>query len=128
MRTLEIFDLRIAAIHGFGGEGGNVMDVRHEEFMAMADAYLGPRFDREKLAQVESLQLALREAQASLYRELDACEIERARYVDEVNKVHVAIALQCEAILGPSDFVKLFGMIPSEIGGHLDREVFLALA
>lgn len=128
MRTLEIFDLRIAAVHGLGCEGGNVMDVRHEEFMAMADAYLGPRFDREKLAQVESLQLALREAQASLYRELDACKIERARYVDEVNKVHVAIALQCEAILGPSDFVKLFGMTPSEIGGHLDREVFLALA
>ena len=128
MSALEIFDLRIAAIHGLGGAGGDVMDVRHEEFMAMADAFLGQHFDRTKLAKVESLQIALHEAQADLYEALESHRIDRTRYVDEVNNVHNSIAQQCEAILGASDFVKLFGAPPAEIGAHIDKEVFLAQA
>lgn len=102
------------------------MDLRHEEFMAMADAFLGPHFDRVKLAQVELLQLALHDALANLARELDSHRIERSRYVDEVNKVHADIAQRCEAILGRSDFLKLFGVTPLEAGGYIDKEVFLA--
>lgn len=128
MSALEIFDRRIAAIHGPGGAGGDVMDVRHEEFMAMADAFLGQGYDRAKLAKVESLQLALQEAQAGLYQALSSHRIDRRRYVDEVNRIHNAIAQQCEAILGASDFVKLFGATPAEISGHIDKEVFLAQA
>lgn len=104
------------------------MDVRHEEFMAMADAFLGRRYDRAKLAKVESLQLALQEAQADLHQALASRRIDRSRYVDEVNRIHSSIAQQCEVILGASDFVKLFGATAAEIGGHIDKEVFLAQA
>lgn len=128
LNALRNFDLRIAAIHGLGGAGGEVMDVRHEEFMAMADAFLGQRFDRTKLAKVESLQLSLHQAQADLCKALESHRIDRNRYVDEVNKIHNFVAQQCEEILGASDFVKLFGATPAEIGSHIDREVFLAQA
>jgi hypothetical protein len=85
MSALKIFELQIAAAHGPGGAGGGVMDVRHEEFMAMANAFLGPHFDRVKLAQVELLQLALHDALAKLASELDSHRIERSRYLDEVS-------------------------------------------
>jgi hypothetical protein len=128
MSTLAIFDLRIAAIHGLGGGGGDVMDVRHAEFLAMADAFLGHGFDRAKLARVESLQLALHAAQADLDQALEGRRIDRSRYADEVNRAHSAIARQCEAILGASNFVKLFGATPAQIAGLIDKEIFLAQA
>lgn len=104
------------------------MDIRHEEFMAMADAFLGPHFDRAKLAQVESLQLHLHDAQARLTRDLDTRQIGRSLYVDELNKVHAHIAQRCEAILGSSDFEKLFGISPSEAGAYIDKDLFLTHA
>lgn len=128
MSAFQIFESRIAVTHRPHGAGGGVMDVRHEEFMAMADALLGPHFDRVKLAQVEQVQLALHDAQASLARELDCGRIERARYVDEVNQLHVNIAQQCESILGRADFLKLFGVAPFEVGAYIDKEEFLAQA
>lgn len=123
---LREFDIRIAAIHGLGGAEEEVMDLRHEEFMAMADAFLGPGFDPIKLARVESLQLALRDAQAALSKTLQAQQIDRIRYFEEVSKVHGSIAKQCEAILGPANFIKLFGVTPREIGANIDMEAFLA--
>lgn len=125
MKALAIFDARIAAIHGLGGGEGDVMDVRHAEFIAMADAFLGPAYDREKLAQVESLQRELHIVHASLCKELAAHQIAPDRYVDEVNHIHFSIAQQCEAVLGQSDFFKLFGVTPAELRKHIDKEVFL---
>jgi hypothetical protein len=101
------------------------MDVRHEEFVAMADAFLGPDFDRAKLAQVELLQLALHEGQASLCEELDSNRTDGARYVEEANMLHVRIAAQCEAVLGPADFLRLLGVSPAEINNHINKEIFL---
>lgn len=104
------------------------MDTRHEEFMAMADAFLGPQFDRVKLAQVEKLQVDLHEGQARLATELDSHRIERSLYVDEVSKLHADIAQRCETILGRSNFQKLFGILLAEAGTCIDMEVFLAKA
>lgn len=125
MKVDKSFDLRIAAIHGLDGGEGDVMDVRHEEFIAMADAFLGADFDRAKLAQVELLQLALHEGQARLCEELDSNRIDGARYVEEANMLHARIASQCEAILGPADFLRLFGVSPAEISNHINKEIFL---
>lgn len=126
MRDVDSFELRIAALHGLGA-GGDVMDVRHEECMAMADAFLGENFDRAKLAQVESLQLALHEVQAKLCRDLDAELIEPTHYVDEVNALHAHIARQCETILGPRNFLELFGVTRAE-SAPIDKELFPAKA
>lgn len=124
MRPLKSFDARIVAIHRSGSSGREVMDVRHEEFMAMAHAHLGRGFDEAKLAEVERLQRILRTTQADLYKDFCARQLDPARYVDEVNKIHFSVAQQCEAILGPSNFLKLFGVTPSEIEHHIDKAAF----
>jgi hypothetical protein len=127
MKANEIFESRISAIHGLS-EGNEIMNVRHEEFMAMADAFLGADFDRAKLARVEALQLALHEAQLKLSGQMSARQIERMEYVDAVNELHSRIAQQCAAVLGRPNFLKLFGVSPAEAGAYIDREQFLAQA
>lgn len=104
------------------------MDIRHEEFMVMADAFLGPRFDRAKLAQIEALQRDLHDAQARPTRQLDAGRIGRPLYADQLNKVNAHIAQRCQAILGSSDFEKLFGITPSEASPNIDKDLFLTQA
>ena len=104
------------------------MNVRHDEFMAMADAFLGEGFDRAKLAQVESLQLALHEGQAELSKALAANLLEPTDYVDAVNRLHALTAQQCETILGSHNFLMLFGIPPAEAGSYIDKEQFLAQA
>jgi hypothetical protein len=101
------------------------MDLRHQEFMAMADTYLGPRFNRGKLAETEALQLALHEAQGALAGLLDRQQIDRRGYFEALNNLQVSIARQCVAILGTANFVKLFGVDPSEVAATLDKEIFL---
>ena len=102
------------------------MDVRHEEFMAMADAFLGKDFDRKKLIAVEVLQLRLHDEQAELYKQLESHQIDKNGYVEKVNKVHVSIARSCEKILGARNFRVLFGATPNEICSHIDKAVFVA--
>jgi hypothetical protein len=126
LKNAEIFDRRITALHAAGM--GAVMDVRHEEFMAMADAFLGEGFDRAKLAQIESLQLALHDGQAELSKALAANLVEPADYVDAVNRLHARTAQQCETILGSPSFLMLFGVPASEAGAYIDKEQFLAQA
>lgn len=104
------------------------MDVRHEEFMAMADAFLGPDFNPVKLAEVEALQRALHRGQAKLAKALHEHRIERTRYVDELNALHAIIARQCEQVLGPRDFLTLFGITSTEASAGIDREEFLTQA
>jgi hypothetical protein len=124
--ALAFFDSRIAAIHGRGDKGGDVMDVRHEEFMAMTEAFLGPDYDSSKLAEVESQQLALQSAQAELAAALASNRIGPNQYLERVNSVHAEIAERCESILGPEDFQKLFGVPASQIGPYIDKETFMA--
>ena len=101
------------------------MDIRHEEFMAMADAFLGQGFDRAKLAKVERLQAELHTEQARLSAELAASQLKPERYVDEVNRLHSAIAKKCETILGPPGFLALFGLTAAQVLAHIDKQTFL---
>ena len=125
MSPQECFDRRIAAIHRLGGAGGRKMDIRHEEFMTMADAFLGPDFDKEKLNEVKVLQRKLHDAQAMLYLELQAKRIDRSKFINENNKISSAMARQCELVLGETNFQKLFGASPSELDGFIDKDSFL---
>lgn len=120
----EIFDSRIAAIHQ-GDKGDEAMDVRHEEFVAMTEAFLGPDYDGEKLAQVESEQLALQQTQARLADDLAMQRIGPSEYLNRVNRIHAETAQRCESILGAEDFEKLFGVPVSEIGPYIDKEAFM---
>jgi len=126
------FDKRIASIHGLDNptrDGSNIgegtMDIRHAEFQEMANVYLGKDFDGGKLWLVESLQTALHDGQAELYRRFQAHELEAEQYVELFNALLDDTFAACEAILGTENFLKLFGAPRAELAGFIDREAFL---
>jgi hypothetical protein len=126
------FDRRIAAIHGLDNpvrHGSNIeestMDVRHAEFQAMASVFLGDGFDPTKLGQVEDLQIALHKQQAELYHRYDAEQLGPEEYVESFNTSLGDTFAKCEAILGPENFLKLFGAPRSELAGFIDKEAFI---
>lgn len=100
------------------------MDVRHAEFGAMADVFLGVDYDPVKLRQVEDLQVALHQRQAELSRRHDQGEISDEEYVDAANAAINDTFRECQTILGPEDFCKLFGSSPNEGVGLIDRAAF----
>ena len=132
MSLEEEFDRRIAAIHGLGDPstsdgttGESLMDIRHAEFQAMTDVFLGEDFDQTKLRQVEALQIALHSRQAELYRLYEAKKIGSEEYVDSFNTLLEETFKKCEDVLGQEDFLKLFGAPRSQLAGFIDKETFL---
>jgi hypothetical protein len=131
--SLELeFDKRIAAIHGLyylnSGDrkrGDDAMDIRHAEFQAMADVFLGKGFDGSKLKQVEELQIALHKEQRKLYEDYEAERLEPGDYVRSFNALLDETFLKCEEILGQESFLQLFGAPRSELAGFIDQETFL---
>ena len=100
------------------------MDVRQAEFQAMADVFLGENFDQAKLKQVEDLQITLHNEQATLYQRYEAQEIGPDEYVELFNAMLVETFDKCEDVLGPENFIKLFGVPRSELAGFIDKEAF----
>lgn len=126
------FYKRINEIHGLDnplGERSNIeestMDIRHAEFQAMADVFLGSDFDRSKLRLVESLQAALHDQQTELYGRYETEELDAETYVESFNSLLKDTFAGCEAILGAESFLKLFGVPRSELAGFIDKDAFL---
>lgn len=134
MDPMRDFDQRLAAVHGLDSEntvdrnsGDNSMDTRHNEFQAMADAFLGENFDRTKRDKVENLQIALHEQQAVLYQRYEDGQIGPEEYVTSFNALLDNTFTECEKILGQTDFLKLFRAPRSELAGFIDQEAFLGI-
>lgn len=131
---LEEFDRHIEAIHGLSDPnttssrptGENPVDIRHAEFQAMTDVFLGKDFDQTKLKQVEDLQIALHSKQAEFYRSYEAGKMEPEEYVQSFNVLLEKTFKKCEDILGQEDFLKLFRAPRSQLAGFIDKEIFLA--
>lgn len=134
MNPEQEFDRRMAAMHGRGLRADAVpfsgartpVDVRHEEYAAMVDVFLGADFDAAKRKQVEDLQIVLHQQDVALYRRFHDGELSAEQYVDEANALLDETARKCEEILGAADFEKLFGAPRAELTGMIDREAFLA--
>jgi len=122
----ELFARKIHAIHAGTGieEGG--MDIRHEEFTAMAEVYLGHDYDQDKLAEVERIQIRMQEGQNALTVAFDAKRLTAEQYVDACNQLLQDSISICERILGPDHFKMLFGIDASETVGIIDKETFMA--
>ncbi len=132
MSLEEEFDRRIAAIHGLGDPntndgtaGESPVDIRHAEFQAMADVFLGEDFDQAKLKQLEELQIALHLKQEELAQDYEAGKIGAEDYVESVNALLEEDLKKCEGILGQGDFLKFFGAPRSQLTGFIDKETFL---
>lgn len=131
---IEELDRRLAEIHGLdcsiNGKPREKtkeakMDVRHDEFQAMADVFLGENYDRTKLEAVEGLQIALRQQQETLLERYKGGQMAPEQYVDEFNKGLLETFASIERVLGARDFLRLFGAPIDQLGGYIDKETFL---
>jgi hypothetical protein len=125
------FTRRLAAIHELDKDEvitaeENSIDIRNEEFQAMADVFLGEDYDKQKIRKVDDLQIYLHKQQARLCQYHDAGKLSSEVYVRSFNSLLSDVFKKCEAILGQEDFIKMFGGPPSEVGGFIDEEVFFA--
>ena len=126
-RELE-YRKRIAAIHGLDGQEVDDQDpvyIRHAEFQAMADVFLGEDYDQAKLGEVEKLQIVLHQKQTELYKNYEAQEIGPKAYVDSVNGLIGTTFREIEAILGQADFEALFGMRRLQMACMINKKRFL---
>ena len=122
------YQKRIAAIHGLDGQEADnqdPVDVRHAEFQAMADVFLGEDYDQAKLREVEGLQIIVHEKQAELYKNYIAQEIGPEAYVDSLNGLVDTMFTEMEGILGQDDFEALFCMRRSQMQKMVNKKRFL---
>lgn len=133
-RLIEELDRRLARIHGITGAHAAIdcekakeaaMNVRHEEFQAMADVFLGENYDRGKLDAVERLQLAIGKMQAKLSAQLDEGKLTPEQYVERFNDKLAETFGNIERILGADDFQRLFRAPRDQLGGYIDKEAFM---
>lgn len=127
----EEFDRRLATIHGLENmnpgrtkRSAPPTDVRHAEFEAMTDVFLGPDFDRGKLERVERLQVSLLDRHAELFRQHENGEMSSGKCVDSLNRATNDVFAEIEGILGPDGFLKLFGVPRHEAAAWFDEESF----
>ncbi len=71
------------------------------------------------------MQVALDQQHADLSHRHDQGELSDGEYVDAANAAMVETFRKCEKVLGQEDFRKLFGVLPHEVTGLIDREAFL---
>jgi hypothetical protein len=104
---------------------GTPIDVRHAEFKAMTDVFLGEDFDPVKLQQVEDLQVEAHRNQAALARRHERHELSDDEYIAAANASSETAFRRCESILGAETCSKLFGVSVDEVIGLIDRTAFL---
>ena len=134
MSLEEEYSKRIAAIHGQDSPKLGKLSpeerssyIKHVEFRAMADVFLGEDFDRDKLATIENLQGDLQKEQAWLYQSYEAGNLRPEKYLESLNKLAKDTFEKIEHILGTENFLKLFRTNRSglaEIGGLIDKDAF----
>jgi hypothetical protein len=105
----------------------NSLTPEEQEFQTLADSSLGKGYDQRKLSQVGNLRLTLRFEQGRLAQQLGNNHISRSQYINQLNELFRRTYSECEKILGPQDFEKLFGMPLSEVDNMVDRDLFLAI-
>jgi hypothetical protein len=84
--------------------------ISEKELWALVEVNLGEKYNREKISRVARLQRELHEKQEQLVSQLNREAITAEKYIERLRTVLTETALACEKILGPDDFVKLFGV------------------
>jgi len=122
LKTNSEFSARIAAVHS---EASEETDVRHGELEAMFDTFLS-NANAQRRAEVEKLQINLIKKQGELQAALRKKRIAPQVYVDLFNELLAQTFRDCEKVLGPRDFKRLFGAAPANLGGYIDKAAFLS--
>ncbi|MBI2120428.1 MAG: hypothetical protein HYT94_02270 [Parcubacteria group bacterium] len=101
-------------------------DMIDEELLAQFKHRLGPNYDKVKIAEIASLQIAMRAKKEQLVEEFMNKSRCAESYVDAMNDLFVSTCTKCEAVLGKADFEKFFDVPLAKITGIIDKETFLA--
>jgi len=87
-----------------------VLEVARRELQALADTYLGEDYNPERIKAVAEVQRTLKIRQGEIARRVRAGELAFNEYASALRDLVTTAATDCEKILGPTDFVKLFGV------------------
>ena len=101
-------------------------EIRHNEFQALTEAFLGKHYDQEKLRLVEQEQTNLDDLRSQLIKKYKSKKLTPEDYVDQVNRLILETFKKIEKILGAKDFLKLFAADPEHAGGYIDKDLFLS--
>ena len=104
-------------------EPKTTQDVVRQELQAMFDVCLGEGYPKSKVDAVAELQRSLREQKQALVSQLEHGEIKADHFTTELKRLLSDIALRCEAILGPHDYVQLFGVEAKDAADLIDPPI-----
>jgi len=101
-------------------------EVKRRELKAMADTYLGPNYNQDKVEKTILIQLQADRDQDALLYKLEHRLISNEQYLNGLENLFLVTALACEQVLGAEDFEKLFAMPARDAATIIDREHFLS--
>lgn len=126
MTQNELFATRMKELYRQQQIEGACIDMRRATLVAMADVFIGPDFDFDKIDAMERLQTALDQRMVELYRQLECEQIRAGEYVDAANDQISQFSRNCEQLIGSEDFRKLFDVSAAELTHLIDKDTFLA--
>lgn len=111
------FSRKIRSIYAYifypvigGPSPERVAEVPEQELAALAEMNLGEGYDRAKISQVAKIQRHFRDAQSQLARDVEVNRLTPTDYSNRLKSLLSETAASCERVLGPTDYLKLFGV------------------
>jgi hypothetical protein len=103
------------------------LEMGERELLALFGTRLGDEYDRKKVERVVNLHRTLQEARLRLGRELQSGRISREKFLELFNEQMTLTFQKCQAILGKSDFERLFGGSVDQVRNLIEPSIFLGL-
>ena len=98
-------------------------DTAFEELQDMAEQAFGPNYDQDKLRKIHCLREKFDVNNTALYIKLTKKEMTFDEFMNAFNACLLESFKGVEEVLGPEDFVKLFGSIPEDTNVGIDWEL-----
>lgn len=119
------FREKILELYRSAASKGSGIDLRPQELQAMFDVFLGQGYDKGKREKVASLQRNLHQQQRELALRLTAGTLDPRGYAKSFNIAFTQMIDECEVVLGPVDFQRLFGSPHKSWRPIIDEETFV---
>ena len=99
--------------------------LRAREFAIMIEEALGPDYDLDKRRALIGSEDSFRSRQQTLIDDLGTGRLTAEAYLTQMNRLLVDMAYRYRAILGETDYQKLFGGRPEDAAQLIDPAIFL---
>ncbi|MGH6895706.1 MAG: hypothetical protein ACREJ5_04060 [Geminicoccaceae bacterium] len=126
-RLRALYDA-IDTVRAGGSPDDGDPQLRIQEFEIMIDEALGPDYEPDKRRELMALERSFRGRQQALIHDLESKRLPPRAYLTRMNALLVDVARRYEAILGETDYRKLFGGRPEDAAHLIDPAIFLGEA